>query len=322
MGRRDDHRAGKWAERQRRENRRRDPRRGAWESRIKAVGLRIETRNKHLFKARGSRQSTRFRVTGTRDEDTWTWALEASHKHVPDDLVIVPERGRSWLVDLLGRPDQVVGDPVLDDLARIEGPPDRLLAALDETTRQRLRSLVGQGGSVRDRSVRLSLTSDDARPAWLPDRILDLTRLAVRLGVHPKRVAPNLVQAVDRDSLPGIRDEAFRILMRDHPTRVPDRLMTQERLLPLLDELSNETLVLALQALARVGSSTALPLIAPYARFPRGNNASRKAAKQAGKAIAERTAPEGGLMVSDERAAPDGGLALSGEPGGLAPVDD
>jgi len=293
-----------------------------WQTRLKAAGLRVELNDDGRFRARGQRKATRLEVTGSREGETWTWVLSAQNKYIPSDLSIVAETGRSWLTDLFGGQDHVIGDPILDDLARIQGPPDRLLAALDDTTRERVRSLLERDGAVSDRTVQLTVSTDAARPTWLSDRVLDLSRLAGRLAVHPKRVSQGLIRAVDRDPLPGIRTEAFRILMQEHAPRVPERLLTEARLLPLLDQLSYDALVVALEALGRVGSATSLPVIAPYARFPRGNNATRKAARRAGKAIAERTAPEGGLQVVPGPPSQDGGLALSGEHGGLSTAED
>jgi hypothetical protein len=152
--------------------------------------------------------------------------------------------------------------------------------------------------------------------------VLDLSRLAGRLAVHPKRVALGLIHAVDRDPLERIRVEAFRILMQDYPDRVPERLLTEDGLLPLLDELGHEQLLVALEALGRVGSATSLPVIAPHARFPRGNNATRKAAKRAGKVLAQRTAPEGGLQVVPVAPESDGGLASVSRPAGGRAASD
>ena len=264
-----------------------------WEGLLKAAGLRLQIQKRDRLEASGQHRATRLRVIGERAEGLWTWQLTAHNKHIPAELTLLPGSGPSWLLQILGVTDPTLGDPVLDDIAQVSGPPDRLLAVLDHNTRIEARTLVERGGSVRDRAVRLQTTSQDSRPDWLPERTRELSRLAGHLSVHPKRVSQGLIRAVDHDPLAGIRAEAFRILLRDHPQRVPDRLLTEERLTPLLDELSHEALVRALDALGRSGSANSLPLIAPFIHFPRGNNATRKAARRAARALETRAAPEG-----------------------------
>ncbi len=321
MGRRDDQRAAKWAARQRRTQRGRG-RDDQWESRLRALGLGVVNRRADTFSARGRRKATTLAVFGRQGPEGWTWTLQASNKYLAPDLRVLPERGRTWLQNVVQGSEQDLGDPVLDDLAYIQGPPDQLLAALTETTRGRLRDLVARGGRVEDRTVQLVVRDTQPRPGWLPDRARELQELAIRLAVHPKRRVAALARSAQRDPLPAVQLAALRVLLTEHPEKTPTALLTQARLLPLLSELPLPGLTVALEALGRVGTSEALSPIAPYAVFPRGNNATRKAARAAARAIAERTAPEGGLAVASEAARPEGSLTVAGEVGGLAESDD
>ncbi len=319
---RDRHRDAKWAGLQRQTPPRSSPLRGAWQHRLKACGLRVEIEDKERFEARGQRRATRLRVLGECNEGVWSWQLTAHNKHIPSELTLLPEPSRHWLTEVLGHTDQTIGDSVLEGIAQLQGPPDRVLAVLSHATRVKLRELIAREGSVRDRTVRLQATSPDPHPVWLPERTHQLSQLSGHLSVHPKKVPQALIHTVDHDPLASLRAEAFRVLLRDHAQRAPARLLTEERLLPLLDELGLEALVRALEALGSTGSVTCLPLIAPFTHFPRGNNATRKAARKAVRTLTARTASEDGFHAAVPDPGPEGERTVSPNEDGPTFFDD
>ena len=316
MGRSDDDRAARWAERQRKRTGSERAVRGAWQDQLRKVGLGIDSSNPNHLQASGTRKGTRLGVVGTRSDGRWTFVLQAHNKHIDPAVSLQPEAGVPWLAGLLRGPEHVVGDPALDDAARIHGPADQLLATLTAGTRSRLVRLISQGGAVGERTVQRTVETEHARPRSLPAQVAELTDLAQRLGIHPRKLVGALIRTAREDPLPGLQTRALLALLTDHPDQVPPNLLTEPAVLAILDDLPNPGLAVALAGLADSGTSLSLPRIAPLTRFPRGNNATRKAAKRAAKAIAERTAPEGGLVVVSGEPAPVGQLAVARETGG------
>jgi hypothetical protein len=322
MSRGDDHRAAKWADRQRRQNRKHKHHLSAWESRIRAVGLQIDPAESDRFSACGRSKGCVIRVQANRRGESWTWELTAHNKHIDPRISIAPEQEVSWLQKVLSEPEIEIGDPLLDRIARIYGPQDLLLAVLSETTRRRLVSLLERGGGATDRTVRLTVTTEEARPGWVPDRAGDLATLARQLACPRKKLIPGLIRAADRDPLPDIQKAALLVLLQHHPARIPQRMLREGPVVAALDSLSDSGLIFALQSLQEMGTSLSLPHIAVHARFPSGNNATRKAAKKAARAIALRNAPDGALVMVDETpSSAQGGLSLKAQGGELSPAE-
>jgi len=172
--------------------------------------------------------------------------------------------------------DPASGDAHFDELVELPQRDAHVCAALSFSARQQLRSLIEQGGQVRQGRVeyerRVPVPQDRA---WLVPLLQSMSKLGQALSVPPDALHQRLADNATRDPVAAVRLRNLRFLS-DPSTRTPAPLLASTAR-ALLSDVSAPVRLLAARQLPAEG----LPVLVGFVTNPRLGTELRKEALRA-----------------------------------------
>ncbi len=283
--------------------------------------VRVVKERRDQFIGKGWDRGVFIELKGVRDPESFRWAWTVTHslRRLDRAVTISSQADKSWLSQRLDTEAVELGDDAFDAVAWMQGDPALLRAMLTARTRRQLEALLRRGARLSEKTLTVPFATEESRPRVVADHVLAGAGLVRRMAVPEDGIARRLGDVVRRDPVQEVRARALVALLEHHPGELPEDLVDEELLGPVLSELRPEALLVVLPVLAQLGTPAVLSSLAPLQRFPVGTAATREAARGATEAILERHQRTGALTVAGEA---DGGeLSIATEAGGLAEVE-
>lgn len=194
---------------------------GGWPQRAaRALGLSVEETKGNSVVFRGRVMFAVVDVVRTkRTAQTYNWVAAVARSGIPPSIVFDKESPLTRAKKVISGGDVEVGAPEFDEIVYVEGDPNAMVGALDETTRNVIADLVRRGGRIKDGTFTLQRRTND--PEAIPERLARDIRIAARvlkrLAADNDDTRRRLIRNARNEKNPDVRIANLDRLRRTYP---------------------------------------------------------------------------------------------------------